>query len=369
MIALDMPCGPAMVDRIAKAWDDGDAVFPLDQRAPATLREHLVSQVGATRICRLDGDWALDGVRTETGDAVVIATSGTTGQPKFVVHTMSALLAGAERTHKRLQVGIDDAWLCCLPPWHIGGFGVIARSLLTGTRVVAVESFDIQHYKQAAHDGATLVSLVPTALQRVDPGLYRTILLGGSRPPGALPPNCVTTYGMTETGGGIVYDGVALDDVEVEIRDGVIHLRAPMMMRCLRDGTTPVDETGWYRTNDLGRIGNDGRLVVDGRLDDVIITGGENVWPDVVEAVLNTHPLVRESCVVGVDDPEWGQVVLAWIVPEGDERVHLASIRDHVKAQLAPHCAPRRLEFTDALPRTSLGKLARSQLRGNVPRD
>lgn len=369
MIALDMPCGPAMVDRIARAWDEGDAVFPLDQRAPANVRAHLLSVVRPTRVCGLDDESVLDGDPVQPGDAAVITTSGTTGQPKAVVHTLSALTAGAVRSHSRLQVRRDDAWFCCLPPWHVGGFGVIARSLLTGTRVVAAQSFDPHRYRQAADEGATLVSLVPTALQRVDPTLYRRILLGGSKPPGLLPANCVTTYGMTETGGGIVYDGVPLDDVDIDIRDRIIHVRAPMLMRGLRDGSNPVDADGWYRTNDIGRIGPDGRLQVEGRVDDVIITGGENVWPDAVEEAIDSHPLVRESCVVGIHDPEWGQVVLAWIVPEGAELPQLAAIRDHVKTLLPPHCAPRRIEFTESLPRTSLGKIARARMRGAIPGD
>ena len=134
------------------------------------------------------------------------------------------------------------------------------------------------------------MSLVPTALRRIDPSLFRVIVLGGAAPPEALPPNVVTTYGMTETGSGVVYDGVPLDGVEVAVDedDGSIMLRGPMLLRCYRDGTDPKHSGGWLTTGDIGELDADGRLVVHGRRGDLIITGGENVWPDPVEQVLRT---------------------------------------------------------------------------------
>lgn len=123
---------------------------------------------------------------------------------------------------------------------------------------------------------------------------------------------------MTETGSGVVYDGVPLDGVETRIVDGIIHLRCPMLMRCYRDGSSPVDADGWLRTGDMGSLNDDGTLRVDGREGDLIITGGENVWPEPVEAAIDTHPAVVESCVVGADDPEWGQAVHAFVVVRGD---------------------------------------------------
>ncbi len=121
---------------------------------------------------------------------------------------------------------------------------------------------------------------------------------------------------MTETGSGVVYDGVPLDGVEVRIDDGAeVWLRGPMLMRCYRDGSRPFDADGWLPTGDLGRWLDDGRLHVDGRRGDLIITGGENVWPEAVEAILTSHPAVADAMVHGVDDDEWGQVVEAVIVP------------------------------------------------------
>ncbi len=209
--------------------------------------------------------------------------------------------------------------------------------------------------------GATLVSLVATALQRVDPARFRTIVLGGSAPPPDLPPNVVTTYGMTETGSGVVYDGHPLDGVDVRIDgDGEISVRGPMLLRAYRDGTVPLQH-GWFATGDLGRWDADGRLLVEGRRSDLIISGGENVWPEPVESVLRRHPGVADVAIAGEPDPEWGQAVTAYVVAAGDPPT-LDELRDAVKQELAPHCAPRRLVIVTAIPRTALGKIRRAGL-------
>jgi len=165
---------------------------------------------------------------------------------------------------------------------------------------------------------------------------------------------------MTETGSGVVYDGVPLDGVEVRIDDDAeVWLRGPMLLRSYRDGTRPFDADGWLPTGDLGRWLDDGRLHVDGRRGDLIITGGENVWPEAVEAVLSTHPAVAEAMVRGVADDEWGQVVEAVIVPSGAAPT-LDEIRAYVKESQPAFMAPRSIRIVDALPRTALGKLQRS---------
>ena len=224
------------------------------------------------------------GDEVDDGDALVVATSGSTGAPKGVVLTHDAIAASAEATSRRLEVTTDDHWLACLPLSHVGGLSVVTRALHTGTRLTVLPGFDAD---AVAAVGATLVSLVATALRRIDPSIFRTIVLGGSRPPADRPPNTVTTYGMTETGSGVVYDGVPLDGVEVRLDDDAeVWLRGPMLMRCYRDGSSPFDADGWLPTGDLGRWLDDGRLHVDGRRGDLIITGGENVWPEAVEAIL-----------------------------------------------------------------------------------
>jgi o-succinylbenzoate---CoA ligase len=343
LVAVDLPGGPGFVDELQRAWDAGDAVFPVDQRLPASAKRELCA---AMRV----------GDEVEHGDALVVATSGSTGAPKGVVLTHDAVAASAQATSERLRVRDDDHWLACLPLSHVGGLSVVTRALHTGTELTVLPGFDAATVEEV---GATLVSLVATALSRIDPARFRVIVLGGSRPPDDRPANCVTTYGMTETGSGVVYDGVPLDGVEVDIAaDGEIRLRAPMLLRCYRDGISPLDADGWFATGDLGEWRPDGRLHVAGRRGDLIITGGENVWPEAVEAALADHPGVAEVMVRGVEDPEWGQLVEAVIVPAADPPT-LDAIRDHVKQRHPAFMAPKRLVLAESLPRTTIGKLRR----------
>jgi o-succinylbenzoate---CoA ligase len=344
LVAIDRPGGVEFVDELQRIWDRGDAAFPVDQRLPSSAKAAVCA---AMRV----------GEPVEPGDALIVATSGSTGEPKGVVLTHEAVAASAAATSARLGVTVHDHWLACLPLSHVGGLSVVTRALHTGTDLTVLPGFDADAVNAS---DATLVSLVATTLSRVRTDRFRTIVLGGSRPPADRPSNCVTTYGMTETGSGVVYDGVALDGVEVQIDDrGEIRLRCPMLLRCYRDGTTPVDADGWFPTGDLGRRLDDGRLHVEGRRGDLIITGGENVWPEAVEAALADHPGVAEVLVRGVDDDEWGQVVEAVVVPVGDPPP-LESLRDHIKEHHPAHMAPRRLEIVASLPRTAIGKLRRS---------
>ena len=239
----------------------------------------------------------------------------------------------------------------------------MTRSLVTNSRLIVHDGFDADDAATAARDGATLVSLVPTAMRRIDPKWFRLIVLGGSRPPEELPANVITTYGMTETGSGVVYDGRPLDGVEVRVdAAGEIHIRCPMLLRCYRDGSDPLVD-GWFATGDLGRLNVDGTLTVDGRRGDLIITGGENVWPAVVEAVLLTHPDVAEVAVAGVHDDEWGHRVVAWIVPKsGADAPTLASIRSIAGSYLPMYMAPREIRVVDTLAITSSGKVRRHDL-------
>jgi O-succinylbenzoic acid--CoA ligase len=202
---------------------------------------------------------------------------------------------------------------------------------------------------------------VATALARVDASKYRTIVLGGAKPPENLPDNCVTTYGMTETGSGVFYNRIPLSGVETDIRDGVIHLRAPMLMRCYRDGTMPFDANGWFRTGDLGSFEN-GLITVFGREGDLIITGGENVWPEQVEDCLRQHPLISDVCVAGVPDPEWGHIVVAWVTTTDNNKLSLDAVRSFVKETLPAHCAPKAIVHISEIPRTPLGKPKRAEL-------
>lgn len=343
--------GAAFADELQRAWDAGQAVLSLDPRLPPPARAAVLA---AARI-----DEPVD-----PDDAVAVATSGTTGEPKVAVLTHDALRSSAAATSAAL--GVDpssDRWLACLPLSHVGGLSVVTRALITGTPLTVHDGFDALEAAEAARAGCTLTSLVPTALARLDPSLFRRILVGGQAPPADRPKHVIATYGMTETGSGVVYDGVPLDGVEVRVgADGEIHLRGPMLLRTYRDGHDPKDPDGWLPTGDLGEM-VDGQLRVFGRRGDLIITGGENVWPTAVERVLTSHPDVAEVAIVGRPDDEWGQRVVAVVVARDPSAPPaLAALRDHVKASLPGYAAPRELELVAGLPRTASGKVRRDEL-------
>jgi O-succinylbenzoic acid--CoA ligase len=236
--------------------------------------------------------------------------------------------------------------------------------VLTGTPLTVHDGFDADAVRAAADDGCTLTSLVPTALARIDPTCFRRILVGGQAPPTDRPSNVIATYGMTETGSGVVYDGRPLTGVEVRIADdGEIHLRAPMLLRTYRDGVDPKDEAGWFPTGDLGELHPDGTLAVHGRRGDLIITGGENVWPAAVERVLLRHRAVGEVAVIGRPDAEWGQRVVAVVVAKDPTAPPtLDELRDWAKRSLPAYAAPTRLDVVPRLPRTASGKVRRTEL-------
>ncbi|MDH5224182.1 MAG: fatty acid--CoA ligase family protein, partial [Actinomycetota bacterium] len=241
------------------------------------------------------------------------------------------------------------------------------------------ERFDAERIVRASPPGAS-VSLVPAMLARLvragaDLGRFGSILVGGGSLEAELRADAETlgarlveTYGLTESCGGVVYDGIALPDSEVRVGEGGrIELRGPTIMQGYRHDPASTgaafDVQGWLRTGDAGTIDGEGRLRVEGRLDDAIRTGAETVWPDEVERALVSHPGVAEVAVAGRPHPEWGQQVVAFVVPRAiDDAPSLEELRDHASERIARHKAPRELVLVAELPRTPGGKLRRDQL-------
>ena len=317
------------------------------------------------------------------GAALVIATSGSTGLPKRVLLPAAALRASAAATAARL--GGPGRWLLALPVEHVAGAQVVVRAVLAGSAPVVQDlraGFRPDAFAAAAAHvgpGRRYTSLVPTQLARLlddGGGLdavrgFDAVLVGGAALPDALAGRAraagvrvVTTYGMSETAGGCVYDGVPLDGVTVALDEGRIVLGGPTVA----DGylglpveTADAFRDGTFRTSDLGRI-DGGRLQVLGRIDDVIVTGGEKVAPAAVERVLQAQPGVRAACVVGVPDPEWGQAVAAALVvdPGTDTAGALAAVR----RELGRHAVPRRTVTLDGIPQRGIGKPDRVAVAG-----
>ena len=305
---------------------------------------------------------------------LVVETSGSTGRPKRVALSRRAVLASVAATERRL--GGSGPWLLALPPSYVAGVQVVCRSLVAGHEPLLLD--EVGSFSAGVGAGARFTSLVPTQLHRLldDPAEVaalrdlHSVLLGG----GPIDPSLreraetegvrvVATYGSAETAGGCVYDGYALDGVALAIGvDGRIRIGGPTLF----DGyegdpelTAEVLADGWFLTSDAGRLDEDGRLHVLGRIDDVVISGGVNVPTPAVAARLREHPGVREAEVVGVPDDEWGHRVVAFVV--GD--LSLAQAREWVAERHPRSWSPRDLVVLDALPLLGNGKVDRMRLR------
>jgi o-succinylbenzoate---CoA ligase len=422
LVAIALP-RPAAARAVVAAWEAGEAVLPLDPDAPAPELKGTLAAARPTHLVDGEGRRRLPGGEpAEAGLAAVLATSGTSGTPKVVELGADAVRWSALATSRALAAGPGDRWLCCLPLHRVAGLAVVARAWHTGLPVEVHERFDPAAVGAAA-GRATLVSLVPAMLRRLlaagdEAARFRRVLLGGGPSPADLVAEAarrrvglVRTYGLTETFGGMVHDGHALDGAEVRVGgvwtagthrstaavasptggpgtgwsgsraagggsgsggagptgpEGEVLVRGPMLFRRYRgdpDRTAAVLEGGWLRTGDLGRLDPSGRLVVLGRSDDLVISGGVNVHPDEVEAVLATHPAVAEAAVAGRPDPEWGQRVAAFVVPRDPAHPPtLAELRAFARERLAPAKAPRELVLVPELPRSASGKLLRRLL-------
>jgi O-succinylbenzoic acid--CoA ligase len=307
----------------------------------------------------------------EPGTDLVVVTSGSTGGGRGVLLSAAAVRASATATLDRL--GGAGSWLLALPTSAIGGLQVLIRSALAGREPAVLtrgESLASAAARLPAGD-RRYTALVPTQLRRYLAeerdalASFDGVLVGGAATDRALLEEARaagvrvrTTYGMSETAGGCVYDGVPLDGVRVRVAEG-IELTGPVLAHGYRRDPTGTAESfvdGWFRTRDAGTLAPDGALTVHGRLDDVVISGGVNVSPQAVEAVLREHPSVADAVVTGRPDPEWGQRVAAAVVPAAGAVPDLAELRPWVTARLGAAAAPRELTLVAAVPTLHTGK-------------
>jgi O-succinylbenzoic acid--CoA ligase len=372
---------PRLAELLAAALDgSGPAILPLDAGLPAGRLAELIGALEPGSIEDAEGASTVrsgQNLGVAEGTAVIVATSGSTGAPKGVELSAAALRHSARASLDRVGAMPGERWLCCLPVTHVAGLQVLVRSLVSGTEPVLAERADAE---TVAASGCAHVSLVPTQLRRLleacvdrstpPPWLagFSSVLLGGAAAPAGLLAAAraagvpvVTTYGMTETCGGCVYDGVPLDGVRVEIRDdqeaqGRIWIGGPVLF----SGYRPALEApggNWFRTGDLGRLDASGRLTVRGRADDVINTGGHKVVPGEVAAALQDCPGVRDVAVVGQPDPEWGERVVAVVAPaDPADPPTLEMLRLHVRGRLPRYAAPSRVVMVNAVPMLPSGK-------------
>jgi O-succinylbenzoic acid--CoA ligase len=310
-----------------------------------------------------------------------ILTSGTSGEPRPVGLTYGNFLFSAVGSAFNLGVAPQDRWLCCLPLSHVAGLSIVLRSVIYGTTAVLVDGFETEQVATALTSGdISVLSLVPTQLIRLleagaDLSAPRAILIGGGPVPAepleqALDAGAtvVQTYGMTETCSQVTTlapedarrkvgsAGRPLLTTHVRIDGGEILVQGPTVSR------DALDADEWLHTGDLGHIDEEGFLYVTGRRSEVIVSGGENVMPAEVEAVLLAHAAVADAAVIGRPDPEWQEAVSALVVLSESGQASEEELRDHCTASLAPFKVPKRVEFVESLPRTPSGKLIRGEL-------
>jgi O-succinylbenzoic acid--CoA ligase len=372
-------------DRVALALAPGDAfcialhavlrlgaiAVPVDVRLSAAERERIAEACvevvdGPVIATPASGSHLRD--RHDLGAvAVVVHTSGTSGAPRAIELTYGNWLWSALGSAVALGLDPAERWLCALPLAHVGGLSIVLRSAIYATTALVYERFDTDRVLAAltAQDGPTVVSLVPTTLARLlddglrDPPALRWALLGGAAAPPSLQGRAAAagvpvaaTYGLTETCSQVTTLGAPLFCTRVRVAaDGEILVSGPTVA----PGSGPVLHTG-----DLGEWNADGALRVVGRKADTIVTGGENVAPAEVEAVLEAHPAVVEAAVHGRADPEWGEAVVATVVVR--ERVGPDDLRGWCAARLAGYKVPKAIAFAETLPRTASGKLLRREL-------
>ncbi len=361
--------GRELADAARRAWDDGKAILALNPKLARRELDQLLERLQPGRVP----------VAADT--AAVVVTSGTAGEPKGAELTRTGMEVMGRGYSDGLDAGPGDRWLACLPVHHVASLAIVARSYVTGVPCTVHDAFDVERVAASPHaDGTSIVSLVPTALHRMlDAGAplheFRRVIVGGAPCPASLRAQAeaygirvVDAYGLSETWGGFALDGVPIAGADISFAaDAEILVRGAMVMRGYRlDATRTADvltRDGWLHTGDAGIL-DDGRLRVVERLKDLVITGGVNVSPTEVEGVLLSSPAVRDVCVVGVPDDEWGERVVAFVVPSAGAAPTLDDLRAHARAQLSAAKLPREVRLVDVIPRTASGKPLRRLLRG-----
>ena len=367
----------------------GAKLLPLGPRLTAVERagivaaeEPIVDLDDAGQLTQTEADMPLLGEHDMDEVCARVLTSGSSGVPRPIGLTYGNFLWSAVGSAFNIGVEPEDRWLCCMPLSHIAGLGIVMRSVIYGTTAVVHDGFDVDRVGVALEsDGITVVSLVATMLTRLlDAGTDlsgpRAILVGGGPVPAepleeaiAKGATVVQTYGLTETCSQVTTlapaeasrklgsAGRPLLTTHLRIVDGEILVQGPTV------APGSADADGWLHTGDLGQIDEEGFLYVEDRIDDMIVSGGENVVPAEVEEVLLRHPEVADAAVVGREDPEWQQAVTAVVVLQSDSTVTPDELRHHCAEALAGFKVPKRIELAAALPRTPSGKLMRRALR------
>lgn len=378
--------GRRLADAVLRAWDRGDAILPVDPAAPVAELRRLLARLRPTHLDEGAGpvpvprsEWGAAGVPAPPGTAAIVVTSGTTGEPKGVELTRRGMEVMGRGYSDGVGAGPADRWLACLPLHHVASLGVLARAYVTGVPWTVHDGFDVERVARAPRaEGATIVSVVPTALRRLlDAGAplreYRRVIVGGAPCPPALRARAedagavvVDAYGMSETWGGWALDGVPIAGARARVaNDGELLVRGAMVMRGYRldpDQTASVlDADGWLHTGDVGTYEGGVVRVVD-RKKDLVITGGVNVSPTEVESVLVQHPAVDDVCVVGVPDDEWGERVVAYVVADAPPRIE--DLRAFARDRLSAPKLPREVRVVAEIPRSASGKPLRRLLRG-----
>jgi O-succinylbenzoic acid--CoA ligase len=363
------------------AWDAGEAVLPIN---PDLTRPELDELFEHLRPTVVNGDRQRDGIPVPSGTAAVMVTSGTAGAPKGVELTTAGMDVMGRGYSAGLEAGAGDRWLACLPLHHVASLAVIARAYVTGVPFTVHDGFELGRVAEAPRrEGASIVSLVPTTLRRLlDASAplheFRRVIVGGAPcPPGlraraeATGAVVVDAYGLSETWGGFALDRVPIAGAEVRLADETreILVRGAIVMRRYRRDAERTDEVldadGWLHTGDVGRRDESGGVEVVDRLRDLVITGGINVSPTEVEAVLVEHPSVADVCVIGVPDDEWGERVVAVVVPvDAASPPTVEVLRNFARARLSAPKLPREIKLTAQIPRSNSGKPLRRVLRG-----